>query len=329
MRINYINSLRFIATLAVVFNHTSTAILDNRVIPDATDKFMLMCFRYCTDFAVPVFVMISGALFLNPAKEAGFSLMLRKYVKRIALALLVFGLPMCLVETYFSNSGGVLTSIMNFLTGHSWEHMWYLYMVIGLYLITPVIKPFVARATDKDWTAALVLLFIMSSLFPTLNHLGAGITPWMIITPPFIFIYMLGYWLCWKAPRKIVDNKLALAIVTLLCLAIIVVKCYYDLSYDYFGNSDSIRICLGATVFLLFRSFNLNWRLANRMVPYCFGIYLMHPVFLNFTYKFLNIETELVTHVLNFFGFFLLFTLLSLLGTFVLMKIPFMKKHVL
>ena len=218
---------------------------------------------------------------------------------------------------------------MNFLTGHSWGHMWYLYMVIGLYLITPVIKPFVARATDKDLMAALVLLFIMSSLFPTLNHLGVGITPWMIITPPFIFIYMLGYWLCWKAPRKIVDNKLALAIVTLSCLAIIVVKCYHDLSFDYFGQADMVRICWGATVFLWFRSFDVNWRLANRLVPYCFGIYLMHPVFINFTYKYLNVETEMVTPVLNFFGFFLLFTLLSFISTFVLMKIPFMKKHVL
>ena len=33
--------------------------------------------------------------------------------------------------------------------------MWYLYMLIGLYLITPVIKPFVVKASNKDWLAAL------------------------------------------------------------------------------------------------------------------------------------------------------------------------------
>lgn len=114
MRINYINSLRLIATLAVVFLHTSAGILDTREISNPTDKFMLACFKYSMQFAVPIFVMISGALFLNPAKEAGFSLMLRKYVKRIALALLVFGLPMCLVETYFSNSGGGINKYYEF-----------------------------------------------------------------------------------------------------------------------------------------------------------------------------------------------------------------------
>ena len=218
---------------------------------------------------------------------------------------------------------------MNFLTGHSWIHMWYLYMVIGLYLITPVIKPFVARATDKDWTAALVLLFIMSSLFPTLNRMGVEITSWMIISTPFIFIYMLGYWLCWKAPQKMVGNRFALMLVTLLCLTVIVAKCYYGFNYYYFGYADPVTICLASTLFLLFRSFNMNWSFTNWIAPYCFGIYLMHNVFTNFAYKYLNVGTEMVTSVLNFFGFFLLFTLLSLISTYILMKIPFMKKHVL
>lgn len=327
MRINYINGLRLIATLGVVFLHASAGILDLREIPSPTDKFMHTCFKYSMQFAVPIFVMISGALFLNPAKEIGYPLMLRKYVKRIALALLIFGLPMCLIETYFSNSGGGLTSIIHFITGHSWTHMWYLYMLIGLYLITPIIKPFVTQATDKDRIAALILMFVISSLFPTLNNMGAGLTSWMIISTPYIFIYMLGYWLCWKAPQGIVGNRSALTVVTLLCLAIIVAKCYYG--FNYYGYADPVTICLAATLFLLFRSFNMNWKFANWIAPYCFGIYLVHNVFINFAYKFLKIETESVVPILNFIGFFLLFTLLSLASTYILMKIPFMRKYIL
>lgn len=205
--------------------------------------------------------------------------------------------------------------------------MWYLYMLIGLYLITPIIKPFVTKASDKDWIAALVLMFVMSSLFPTMNAMGAGLTSWMIISTPYIFIYMLGYWLCWKAPQKIVGNKTALTVVALLCLAVIVVKCYYG--FNYYGYADPVTICLASTLFLLFRSFNVNWKFANWITPYCFGIYLVHNVFINFAYKFLKIETEAVVPILNFIGFFLLFTLLSLASTYILMKIPFMKKYVL
>lgn len=106
MKIYYLNSLRLLATLSVVWLHTSAGLLDTREIVNFNDKFWLLCHKYCMQFSVPVFVMISGALFLNPAKEIGYPLMLRKYVKRIGLALLIFGLPMCLIETYFSKSGG-------------------------------------------------------------------------------------------------------------------------------------------------------------------------------------------------------------------------------
>ncbi len=83
MRINYINSLRLLATLGVVFLHASAGILDIREIQNPTDKFIHTCFKYSMQFAVPIFVMISGALFLNPAKEIGYSLMLCKYAKRV------------------------------------------------------------------------------------------------------------------------------------------------------------------------------------------------------------------------------------------------------
>ena len=143
----------------------------------------------------------------------------------------------------------------------------------------------------------------------------------------FYTIYMLGYWLCWKTPQRVLDNKVALTIIALLCLVIIIAKCYYG--FNYYGYADPVTICLSATLFLLFRSFNVNWKIANRIVPYCFGIYLMHNVFINFAYKFLKIDEELVVPIHHFIGFFLLFTLLSLGSTYILMKIPFMKKYVL
>ena len=106
MRINYINGLRLLATLSVIFLHTSAGLLDAREISNPDTQFWLSCYTYTMGFGVPIFIMISGALFLNPAKDVGFGLFWRKYVKRIALALLIFGLPMCLIETYFNKSGG-------------------------------------------------------------------------------------------------------------------------------------------------------------------------------------------------------------------------------
>ena len=65
MRINYINSLRLLATLSVVWLHTSAGLLDARAIMNSDAKFWLSCHKYCMQFGVPVFVMISGALFFE------------------------------------------------------------------------------------------------------------------------------------------------------------------------------------------------------------------------------------------------------------------------
>ena len=48
--------------------------------------------------------------------------------------------------------------------------MWYLYMLIGLYLITPVIKPFVVKASNKDWLAALGLFVCPVIIIPDFFH---------------------------------------------------------------------------------------------------------------------------------------------------------------
>lgn len=325
MRIYYINSLRLLATMAVVFLHTVAGVFDKMSITDSDSYFLLSCCKYSMLFAVPVFIMISGALFLNPAKKVGVELLLRKYVKRIGLALLIFGLPMCIIETMFSHSGGGFDALCNFVLGKSWTHMWYLYMLLGLYMITPVIKPFVAKASNKDMGYALGLLFVLSSLMPTLKAIGVDLNSYMIISSPYIFIYILGYWLCWRTSSKLLKNKVMLLAIIVVCLGFIITKCY--LRMDFHGYIDPINIFLASAIFLLFKEININWSIANRWTPYCFGIYLIHPIFINFAYKFLKVSNEAV--VSYFILFFLLFFLLSLCGTYILMKVPLLKKYVL
>lgn len=327
MRINYINSLRLIATLGVILLHTSSGLLGTRDIEECGSRMALTGYIKTTQFTVPLFIMISGALFLNPKKELGFKIIISKYVRRIALALLVFGLPMCVAETYLGGSGNIIIdSISNLIRGHSWAHMWYLYMLIGLYLITPIIKPFVEKASDKDWYLALGLMFISSSVLPTLNKLGAEIENWMIFNP-YIFIYLLGYWLCWKAPKRILGNTGLLIASVLICQVIIVIKLLLGIDVDGYG--DPLVICYASVIFLLFKQLNLNWTFANKVAPYCFGAYLVHTVFINFVYKILHIDTASIVPFMNFIGFFLLFSILSFTSSYVISKIPILKKYVL
>lgn len=194
-------------------------------------------------------------------------------------------------------------------------------------MITSIIKPFAINATDKELWMALGVLFVLSSLLPTMNQYGAGITGYMMLSTPYIFIYLLGYALCWRRYESRLINKGILMTIGLLCFIIIIAKCYC--SVMIFGYANPVIIVLAAVIFLLCKDYKIELKVADKLSKFCFAIYLIHPVFINFIYKFLNIETDKIVPCFNFLGFFLLFTSLSIISAYILMKIPLLKKHVL
>lgn len=103
-RIGYLDALRFIATLLVILIHTSSGWFESDL-GQGEERFIYGFYKHLGVIAVPIFVMITGGLILDPKREVSYSIVFSKYVRRIALALLFFGLPMCLAESYLT--GGV------------------------------------------------------------------------------------------------------------------------------------------------------------------------------------------------------------------------------
>ena len=91
-------------------------------------------------WAVPVFFMITGALLLD--KKISYKDIFSKYIKKIAIVLLVFGTTFAFVKQYaltrvFSNEL-INNTLLSVLEDTGFGHLWYLYVLIGLYLLLPV-----------------------------------------------------------------------------------------------------------------------------------------------------------------------------------------------
>jgi surface polysaccharide O-acyltransferase-like enzyme len=117
--------------------------------------------------------MITGVLFLNPEKDITLEKMLKKYVFRIVLAIILFGIPYCFMEIIFDanmvfNIGQIGVAILNAVQGKSWDHIWYLYMIAGLYLCIPLIKIFInflykfIKLTPAKSPLIIVIITVMS-----------------------------------------------------------------------------------------------------------------------------------------------------------------------
>ena len=324
-RIAYLNSLRLLATFAVVVLHSSATYLDNGIYADG-DHNAFGFYNNINAFAVPVFVMISGALFLNPKKETGYKVLFNKYVRRIALALLIFGLPMCIAESMLTGGswGGVIS---NFLTGHSWNHMWYLYMLIGLYLMTPMLKPFVNGSSKNTILIAFAILFVLCSVMPLMIRYGIKLKGWMVFfNNPYLLLYMLGFYLAVIEQFTMKLWSVLLSIV--FCVVVIVCKLFIGI--DYMLYYDPITILFAASIFMLFKQLNIKWSVADRLAPYCFGIYLTHTVFLNALAKVFHVspadylEAWISIPLLGCLTF-----MAALLTCYMMRKISLLRKYVL
>lgn len=81
-------------------------------------------------WCVPIFVMITGVLFLNPHKEITIEKLIKKYIFRILLAIIVFGIPFSYIEIFF-NAGyhfdikQIGEAIINTIQGDSFKHLWF------------------------------------------------------------------------------------------------------------------------------------------------------------------------------------------------------------
>ena len=198
-RIVWIDLLRVIGVIGVILIHVvSNTINTFGNLSNNSHTFYVFIHYFCS-FAVPLFVMISGMMFLGK-KDLTYEKMFRKYILKIVLIILVIGTLMILMEEIFINKNISLSLFkkvfMRLIEGDIWAHMWYLYLILGLYLLTPVFTLITNNIKEKEYKTFLVILFIISILIPSLNKMfDIKIAFNMISVSGYIFYYFYGYYI--------------------------------------------------------------------------------------------------------------------------------------
>jgi len=298
--------MRAFAAIAVVLLHTLLAVVTGfsveelglpRAVGDTAVQIAL------TRWAVPVFLMMSGALLLDPAKRMDGAKLWR-YVRRMLLVLATFGLAYCLMEAAFAAlasgdglslgalPGMLADAVLALLEGRSWDHMWYIYALLGLYLITPVLRAFVAQAGERGLRAALLVLFALTLAVPTVNQAAGLDLETLVWVPCPVFYYLLGYYAFTylQVNGRVVGVGLACLAVMLAGMAWGVATRGDYLFWLWFPEVGSAFMApYSLLVFLLARRY-LERPLEGHpavmlLARYSFGIYLVHPVFLNLLFK--------------------------------------------
>ena len=347
----YADYVRVLATLAVILLHCAGDLLYKFDLNNMnlshwwTGNVYDSSVRWC----VPMFVLLSGALLLRPAKEESIPDFLKKRMMRVFIPYLFWA---C-VYVLYTNRGylekGQIPYFPDIFHKIFFEdvyyHLWFIPMILGLYFFTPIFRVFVRHATRYEIEYFLIFWFYVSTL--------------QIYFPHFFVIKFIG-WLAYIGYLVLGDylhtfeisekNTTLIYRVGWLSLAMTIwgtwqASAYFGVFADQFYQYLSPNVIfMAVAIFLAFK--NYDWESFNarnvrfhRFIKWfssiSFGVYLVHVLLIDvFKNKYLFGIQNTAEHFFNtdihpaagVLLFTFLITIVSTLIIYVLNKIPYLKE---
>lgn len=337
-RIFSIELLRVVCAVTVVIDHIAIAAIGMyKSTASDVDRFVYYGIQHWSHFAVPVFLMISGFLLLNPQKEIEYGKAITKYTKRMVVVLLTVGTFFAFLEVLFEshqiNFHSVGRALLYVFEGKGWQHMWYLYMIIGIYLVLPILKAAYNGISRKTLSTFLVLMFLFTSVIPMISlYTGINCGIKFPIMSIFLFYFILGRWV-FETGSKHFINPTVLYVITIVLMFTPVWVSYlehikgFHLLVKLTGYDSPLIVVI--SVFIVFSVMNMGGVKGRRLAQFVehlgnnsFGIYVFHMLWINLIYKFFHYN-PIEHNVFFFILLILLVVVLSDITTMMFKKLPF------
>ncbi len=291
---------------------------------------------------VPLFVMLSGYLLLQPAKvNEPLKVFFKKRWARIGVPLIFWGAIYFMWIILFDGAQFSLNFLVNGMLNGPYVTFWFLYMLIGLYLLTPVLRVFVAYASDNIMKLLLAVWFVGSGLLPVATAFGINVSSQVFTLPGWIGYFLLGAYLV-KMKTKPKRWKLLLLLMagfawTFVAEAFMMINAgpYLYIFYDYLTANV---IVASVALFLLLTSISDKTyeklpsgtkKVIHAISVYSLPIYLFHMLLVEafqkglfgFTLNIMTLNPIIMTPLLTVIVLFLS------LGAIVAMKqVPVLKR---
>ncbi len=307
----FIHYLRIFACLLIVIKHVAGSAVDyffNAASYENSIRIALLTINNVLWFAVNLFFMITGFIYLSDEKECTYK-SIGKNIIRLFLYLLIFGLIFTLLlqiiggrrlfslNDFFNLLGTrpittdlVLKSFRDVLAGRNqWGHMWFMYEIIKIYLILPIIKPFV-KENDKNIFILLGIIILCNYIFPIISK-SYGITIYNFF-PAGIYLIMTVIGGAFAKIYKKIKNLYSY-IGAAIAIALMAYYCYGNIAQGrirIIGVTNFITIAIATLTFTAFVNLNKELRFLKLISKCTLLIYLLHPMAIHIFYGILKLN---------------------------------------
>lgn len=295
---------RVIASVAIVFIGAMAVVKGNSV--NDVDAFTAATlFQNILNWAVPLFVMVSGTLLLDSSRKMTYEHLFKDYVLKVGVAIVVFNFINSIFDGIVSRAGvGEIFGgfIRTLFGGGSWPHMWYMYMLLAMYLTLPLFRIFVKNTNDKTYAYMLEVLLVTGSILPMVAStfgIRSGIYLWVNSIWPFYFL--MGYMaynrrhLIYHMPQMQLPLPVNVDVqkylkygsigLSAFSLIYIIVMSLTGKGGDVSGYGYFFTVILSVIAFVFINTRQLNssgtvTKLVNILDECTWGVYLFHMLYL-------------------------------------------------
>ncbi|MQS76171.1 acyltransferase [Lactobacillus halodurans] len=338
-RIFYLDFIRVIAILLVIFIHASAIDTTKNI---GTGQWQITkILNYFAHISVPLFFMISGTLLLNSKKTTSLSYTWKQRVPRVVIPFVLWSVISPIVVGIYVHSlslHNVLTSVKNMLHQPTSPTLWFMYPLIGIYILSPIIKTFVQNATTEMLLYVTGIWLVTCSLLPSIAvMLPKNLAAILQLSPianfflvgGFTGYFILGYVLTRLHAEK--TNSWWLILVFLIFgfagnFISEAVPQIFDANNGYYVTSIFIPI-MSVPAFILLQKWgstirnNFTVKTFEFLSPLVFGVYLIHNLLILYIEPFFMSHLPIQGIIATFIRYFAIL-ILSIFIIWILNLIP-------
>lgn len=293
-RIFYLDFIRVIAILLVIFIHVSA--IDTMKNIGSYQWQITKILNYLAHISVPVFFMISGSLLLNSKKTTSLSYTWKQRIPRVTIPFIMWSVISPIVVGIYAHSlslHNVLSIVKTILHQPTSPTLWFMYPLIGIYILSPAIKTFVQNASTEMLVYVTGIWLVTCSLLPSLaimlpkdmqNILTLSPIANFFLVGGFTGYFILGYLLT-KVRIEQTNNIILIVIFLVFGLGGTFVSQIFPNIFDpnngYYVTSIFIPI-MSVAAFILLQKWGSRIKSKSTikvfefLSPLVFGVYLVH-----------------------------------------------------